>query len=473
MKSLAKWVSVLVVLWGFVSVSQAHALQVVNTDDLQLSVGGLIQVMGETAYVSDDTFSNKVRFFLWNVGDSLYASGGYKGFNWRIGTIYGGTTNAASATNSNGFLDLTDAYVDIPLIGKGLYLKAGQFKDPTNLESATDGSYMLFTEKSPNFNLFFNSGYEMGLVLAGSVANFDAVFGLVQGVPSLPQRFIPEKLNLPLPMLLRIGYSSGISDDPFHPRQMGFAKVEDFQFGVHLNGFVAADSNAGHGTLFSQMGSGLKTFLYNQDYSGNILLSSVFNPYLGYQKAEEPANGLYYQTGLDFQVRAPLGSGMTVALSGQAAMGHFQTTVQSGDTTGTILGVSTATLGGNSYALNIFGGVLTASLQNPTWALALRLAVVLPDSALQGTWTTGTYAPIFANTNPVWEVTPSVTFAFSQYVKLTAEAMLMFNEPESVDKDGNYIVAEMPGLAAGTAYAGPNISAAFVPIGRLLLQASF
>ena len=65
-----------------------------------------------------------------------------------------------------------------------MYLKVGQFKDPTNLESATDSSYMLFTEKSPNFNLFFNSGYEMGLALVGNFGNFDGALGLVQGAPT-------------------------------------------------------------------------------------------------------------------------------------------------------------------------------------------------------------------------------------------------------------------------------------------------
>ena len=264
-----------------------------------------------------------------------------------------------------------------------MYLKVGQFKDPTNLESATDNSYMLFTEKSPNFNLFFNSGYEMGLVLVDHFGNFDSALGLVQGAPNLPQRYLPEQLYLPLPMFLRVGYSNGISDDPFHQRQTAFTKVDDLQYAIHLNGFVAANSNAGHGTLFSEMGSGLGAFLYNQDYNGNVLLSSVFNPYMGFAGSGQPVSGLYYQVDLDFQVRAPLSIGKIFTLSGQAAMGHFGTTVQSGDT-GTVLGV--AAVAGNSYALNIYGAELTASLQDPTWTFAVRLAMVIPDSGFQGAW---------------------------------------------------------------------------------------
>jgi len=216
------------------------------------------------------------------------------------------------------------------------------------------------------------------------------------------------------------------------------------------------------------MGGGLASFLYNQDYNGNVLLSSVFNPYMSVAGSGQPVSGLYYQADLDFQVRAPL-IGMTFTLSGQAAMGHFETTVQSGDT-GKILGVTVVT--GNSYALNIYGAVLTASVQDQTWTWAVRLAMVIPDSGFQGTWAPATYAQIFSNTNPIWEVTPSVAFSFNSYCKLTAEVMLMFNEPESVDSDGNYVISEMPGLATGTAYQSANISASFVPIARMMLQVS-
>ena len=105
MKDLMKWASMAMVLLGLVSVTQAYALPVVNTDNLQLSVGGLIQAMGETEYVSDDTVGNQTRLYLWNVADQLYISGAYSGFDWRLATTYGGTTNAASASNLNGILD--------------------------------------------------------------------------------------------------------------------------------------------------------------------------------------------------------------------------------------------------------------------------------------------------------------------------------------------------------------------------------
>ena len=63
MKNLMKWASTLTVLFGLVSVAQSHALDIVNTDNLQVSVGGLIHVMGEGEYVSDDSVGNQTRIY--------------------------------------------------------------------------------------------------------------------------------------------------------------------------------------------------------------------------------------------------------------------------------------------------------------------------------------------------------------------------------------------------------------------------
>jgi len=472
-RSVTRWASALAVLLSLAFVAQAHALPVVQNGDLTMSVGGLIQAMGEMEYVSDGVKSNAIRAYVWNIADNIYTSGSYEGYAWRLETAFGG---AANANGTNGLLNLLDAYVDVPLIQDGLYLKVGQFKDPTNLESATDHSAMLFTEKSPDFNLFFNSGYEMGLAFVGHAGNFDSSLGIVQGAPNLPQRYLPEQLYLPLPLFLRIGYSNGIAEDMFHQRQTGFKAPDQVEYAVHLNGFVAANSDAGHSTLFSQMGGGIKQFSYNQDYNGNVLTSSVFNPYLSYTSAGEPVSALYYQGSIDFQLRAPLSNGKTFALQGQGSIGHFDTTVQAGDTNASDKILGQPVVAGNSYSLNIFGAELIASIQDPVWTWALRLAMVIPDAGLQGQYTaTSAFVNIFANTNPIWEVTPAVSYNLNRFVKVTTEVMFMFNAPEAQDDDGNYVIAEMPSTASstGSTYLGSNIAANFVPIGRMMLQVSF
>jgi hypothetical protein len=330
---------------------------------------------------------------------------------------------------------------------------------------------MLFTEKSPNFNLFFNEGYETGVALWGHLGNLDGAAGLVQGAPNLPQRYLPEIVNFPLPMFVRVGFSDGITDDLFKPSQTGFVKPDKTEFAAHAMGYVAADSNAGHGDLFGQIGGGLATFNDNS-YYGNVLTSKVFNPYIAVAGAN-PVSALYYQAGLDFQLRAPM-SDTTFTLSGQIMIGHYNVTVP----TITIKGAAPMSILGKpavpgaQYALNIGGGELIASIGDKPWELAGRLAMVIPDNGLKGTSTNATnFTPIFINSNPIWEVTfPSITWHMNDNAKLVAETMFMINEAEAQDYDGNYVVAEMPGSATGTSYRASNVQAAFVPISRMMFQ---
>jgi hypothetical protein len=293
----------------------------------------------------------------------------------------------------------------------------------------------------------------------------------VQGAPNLPQRYLPEIVNFPLPTFIRVGFSDGISDDLFKPAQTGFVKPEKTQFAVHAMGFIAADSNAGHSNLFGQIGGGLATFNDNS-YYGNVLTSSKFNPYLSAAGAN-PVSAVYYQTGVDFQVRAPL-SDTTFTLSGQAMIGHYNMTVP----TTTIAGASPMSIMGKpavpgaQYALNIGGGELIASVGDKPWELAGRLVMVVPDDGMKGTSTnSSTYRPIFVNSDPIWEITfPSITWHMNEDTKLVAESMFILDEVEAQDYDGNYLIGEMPGSATGTSYRAPNIRSSFVPVGRLMFQ---
>lgn len=468
MKKLWKLMVAAIFLMGFTA--HGKAAEIFKNDDLDLSVGGRIQELGEMELLTDDAVRNHFRIYCWNYEDRLFTSGTYQGYKWNFEVDFGGEDVANS---TNGSFNLLDAYVDIPLIPDMIYVKVGQFRDPTELESATYDGNQLFTEKSPNFNLFFNEGYDTGVAVYGHLGNLDGAAGLVQGAPDLPQRYLPEIANFPLPMFLRVGYNDGITDDPFHQKQTGFAKPDKAQFAIHANGYIAADSNAGHGDLFSQMGGGLSTFNSNS-YFGNVLLSKVFNPYLSGQGSSNPVSQTYYQAGLDFQFRAPMGD-TTFTLTGEAMMGHYDMTVNAGTVgpLGTIDGKPAVV--GAQYALNIGGGELIASYGDKPWELAGRLSVVIPDDGMKGTSTnTTSFSPIFVNSNPIWEITfPSITWHMNDNTKLVAETMFMFNETEAQDVDGNYVVAEMPGSATGTSYRAPNIQAGVVPIGRMMMQFQF
>ena len=157
-----------------------------------------------------------------------------------------------------------------------------------------------------------------------------------------------------------------------------------------------------------------------------------------------------------------------------------------------------AALGGHNYSINIGGGELMASVGDKPWEFAGRFAVVIPDVNMLGTYTqrngstpvtftvpgghtTSLVAPIFTNSDPIYEVTfPSITWHMNNDCKVVAETLFMIDTPAVQSDDGTYLVAEMPGSAnsgIGNFAAGPSNGANFriglVPIGRMMFQLQF
>jgi hypothetical protein len=181
MKTFQKVLMAALLLLGFMP--RAHAAEIFKNDDLDLDFGGRIQLMGAAELVTSDPVRDHFRLFLWNESDRLFTTGDYKGYKWDFEVEFGGETPASGTNGSNGVLNLYDANVDIPLIPDMVTAKIGQFKVPGNLESAVYEGSMLFTEKSPLYNLFFNQGYDCGVALYGHIGNLDGQAGLVQGAP--------------------------------------------------------------------------------------------------------------------------------------------------------------------------------------------------------------------------------------------------------------------------------------------------
>lgn len=476
MRKLWKWMLAISFLAGFTA--RGQAAEIFKNDDLDLSIGGRIQVMGDAELETDDYIRQHFRMYLWDEEDRLFTSGDYKGFKWNFEVAFGGE----AINSSNNQLNLLDASVDIPIITDMIYGKVGQFKVPGNLESAIYEGSQLFSEKDPMFNLFFNQGYDTGVALYGHLGVLDGQFGLVQGGPDVIQRYLPEVLNFPTPMFLRVGINDGITDDPFHPKQTGFDKPDKLEWAAHATGYVAADSNAGHSEDLGLGGGYLATFNANSDY-GNVLISSVFNPYLGNAGAN-PVTANYWQLGADAQVRAPLADTMFTA-TGQVMVGHYDMTISSAmpyeSAPASVAGQ--AVKPGQQYALNIGGGEVIASVGDKPWEVAGRFTVVIPDNGMVGTWTTrnlnGTstgktyYAPIFVNSDPIYDLTlPSITLHVNNDVKVTAETLFLFDTPEVHSDDGMYLVAEMPG-SANSGINSANTRIGFVPVGRMQFQLQF
>ncbi len=474
MKNFQKVSMAAAFLLGFVP--SLRAAEIFKNDDLDLSFGGRLQLTGDLELVTVDPVRDHVRVFLWDEEDRLFTSGNYQGYKWNFEVAFGGE----AINSSNNQLNLLDASADIPLIPDLVTVKVGQFKVPGNLESADYEGNLLFTEKSPIFNLFFNQGYDTGLSLYGHLGGLDGQAGLVQGGPDVIQRYLPENLFLPTPMFLRIGYNSGIEDDPFHPQQTGFTKPDKGQFAIHATGYYAADSNAGHSEDLGLGGGYLSTFNANSEY-GNVLISSVFNPFLS-GAGVAPVSAAYYQAGGDFQYRTPLGN-TTFTLQGQAMIGHYNMTVppkMNYESPTTILGKPSTP--NQQYALNIGGGELIASIGDKPWELAGRFAMVIPDVGMQGSYVTRhpngsaaatLFAPIFMDSSPIYEVTfPSITWHMNNDAKLVAETMFMIDTPAVKSDDGTYLIAEMPG-SANSGVNGSDFRINLVPVGRIMFQFQF
>ncbi len=203
-----------------------------------------------------------------------------------------------------------------------VYVKVGQFKVPSNLSSADYEGNLLFTQRSPLMNMFFNAGYDNGISLWGKMGKLDGAGGVISGSPNLPQRYLPELFNFPPLTFLRIGYSDDVDSDPFHPLQTGFKKPTTGEFAIHVNGMFCQDSNAGHSTDLALAGGNLNTFSANGDY-GNVLLYSSWNPYLGLTApAFGPVSATFANASIDTQFRAPLGD-TTFTLQAQASWSNF------------------------------------------------------------------------------------------------------------------------------------------------------
>jgi hypothetical protein len=467
MENFKKWMMALVMLLGFTA--QGKGAEIFKNDDLTLNVGGRFQELGELDYVSDETVRDKTQVYLFNVEDRLLISGDYKGYLFHFEEALGGE----DINSSNNNLGLLEYNVDIPLVPDLAYVKVGQFKVPSNLESAYYEGNMLFTGHSDVMNLFFNQGYDNGVALWGHFDSFDFAGGVLSGAPDLPQRYLPELFEFPPLTFVRIGLNDGITTDPFHQMQTGFAKPTKTEFAMHVNGEYENDSNAGHSTDLSLESSYLTTFSANSPY-GNALVTSLFNPYLS-GAGIAPVNAKYWNASFDTQFRAPMGD-TTFTLAAQINWAGYSATLP---VTITLPGGVKTTQG----ALAIGGGELIASVGDNPWELAGRFAVVVPDDRMIGAFTP-TAGPLKGipqvesmGSDPIFEVTfPSITLHMNEDTKIVAETQFLFNTPEvtstpanSTSGDGTYLLTQMPSQFGG----GVESRASFIPIGNMELQFSF
>ncbi len=495
MEKFKKIMLALVMLLGFTA--QGKAAEIFQNDDLTLNVGGRFQELGQLEYVQDDPTRDNLRVYLFNVENRLMFSGNFKGYLFHFEEALGGE----DINSGNNNLGLLEYNADVPLIPDMIYVKVGQFKVPTNLESADYEGNLLFTSHSDLMGLFFNQGYDNGLSLWGHLGQLDFAGGVLSACPDLPQRYLPEIFNFPPETFLRIGLDDGIKDDPFHPLQTGFVKPTQSEFSLHLNGQYINDSNAGHSDDLALESGYLTTFSSTGPF-GNAMLSSLFNPFLG-ANGIFPANDQYWNSSVDFVYRAPMGD-TVFTLQGEAIVAQYTSQLPVENGTQAVVkellpgneAINGVPVAGSSYhlvskeQLNIGGAELQASIGDNPWIIAARAAMVIPDSNMVGTYSYTIGAKTYAfgeglGSSPIFEITfPSITWKMNSDVKLVAEAQWLINEPEATSNvhatpgsntysatgDGTYLLTQMPSQFAA---ANVSSSGSIIPVGNMEFQFSF
>ncbi len=327
--------------------------------------------------VTNDPYRDHTRIYLFSVEDRLTSSGEFKGFKWNFEAAFGGE----AVNSSNNQINLKDFNADIPLIPDSTYVKVGQFKVPTNLESAVYEGSQLFSEKSLIYNMFFNTGYDNGLSLWGKLGGLDFAGGVLSGAPNLPQRYLPETfqefppLMFSAPRIRRWDYDRSLSTREQTRDSSNRIRPE---FAFHLNGMYENDSNAGHSTDLALESGYTGVFSANGDY-GNMMLYTAWNPFLGKIAANfGPVDAQYWTASIDTQLRAPLGS-TTFTLTAQANVAQF---TASNFAPMIMNGQSRHRWGRYQHP---GGAEVIASIGDNPWEIAGRLAVVIPDNAFRVT----------------------------------------------------------------------------------------
>lgn len=471
------------------SPAAARAVEVFRSDNASLDFGarfqlqGTLEYTGNTSYVAPVPVSmstghgnrDAARIYLFQKQNRLRLDGELEGIRVKFENAMGSEATAGG----NNLYDLMEFSAEVPL-NENISVVAGLAKMPWNHASAVYEQASLFTDRSELFNLFFNAGSDTTVYLKSRFGLLDASFGLQQGAGNLAQRYIPETLMFPLPMFLRVGVGN-LQEDPARFRQIGFEQPEEAQWALHANGFWAADSGAGHGTLFGQMATQAAN-AKGPFYNGNFLTSRDFNPFAGYTTGPgglaRPDNQIWTLS-VDSQMRVPMGNGTLVGGGQWVVTQYIAKGMHSSAIPGERLG-NQPFFDGKTYTygqITVQGGEAYLGYLTGPWALATRVNVLLPDPLLGkvvGVGANRTLSSYWGST-PQWEITfPSITYQINRYAKLVGETELSYAATEVVDTNGVYQLKTVPTTPGSYVTATNPVQRTWTNgKGRMMMQVAF
>lgn len=414
----------------------APAAQLYSDDDVTLNMHAYAQGIGVAQHVQDDVKDSN-RFYLFVKEARLRWDGKLYGASFDIMLAPGGED---ITPNTNSALGLLDFSFELPVpVMDGATVKLGQFLVPYGRERLTDDPTMNFADRSVE-NLGFSWNRDYGVAFSnyqGKLAGTLAV--MTGGGRDVPQRYLPEKLGLPL-VALRFGYNDGIDKDIYHVSGRD-TDVTRAKSAVYLNALYSKDTAIGHSTVLNVRAT-----------DKNLLLDSNYNPFI----AKAPFSlSTIWQTGADAVYRAPMGAWAFNA-EGQVDYSHFD----------------------NKYGrLALKGGRLQAGISNQKVELNLRYSALFLDTRMAFV-SNGTPIPIVTSSTPLQEITPSITYHYKKGILVVLDApylvnMLVFKEHTV----GSYVMSEQPDqvtvIKPGTTAGTGTVVRKNVPEARVMVQLGF
>jgi len=430
MNNLKRTAALAALLLGLTA--RGFAVELITKDDMELNVGGRMQLFGLGQTVKDPHRTD-ARVFLFMKQSRLMFFGRYENYKYYVELAFAGEEEVA---NKNASLNLLDYYFDVPL-GDAAFVKLGQFKIPYSRERITSSGEMLFAERSIQ-SLAFKPGRDVGVAVHGGKGALAGVFGVFTGGGrDVPERYLPEKLGFPL-VALRLGVNNNLDKDVFTLSQTDHA-ADRVKTAVFLNALYTKDTIIGHSTVLN-----VKTS------DKNLLLNPNWNPYIVMTPYDK---GDLWQAGADAALRAPLGSfTFTGEIEGNTAEFH------------------------NNYGtLNLAGGRAQIGLYKKPIEAAVQYAFVIPDNkmAYYDTAAKKTYAVTGSRT--IHQITPSVTYHLKklQKAKIILDAPVLLNMPTFIEKGvGAYVASEQPDQTS-VLKSGGRVKLQTVVEARMLFQLAF
>ncbi len=404
---------------------QVQAIELIKKEDASFNLGGRFQLLGVGERLSEDSGHDNDRMYLFLKQARIIGSGSLEDYKYYVEWAMGGEE---AVKNLNSSISLLDFRADIP-VSEQSYIRVGQFKVPFGREALIDDGALLFTDRSIN-NLGSLLGRDVGVA---GVIQRQGVMGTLGvftgGGRDNPERYLPEKLGIPL-FVTRIGYDSA-GKDPYNYKNSGVFASEQKAFSAFLNLAYMEDTRIGHSSVLNV-----------RPTDRSLLLNPNWNPYL----AKTPlTRSKVAQVSADLQNRFPVNIADATV---EVELTHDEFSNEFGK-------------------IGLTGGRIMASASVKPFEFALRYASLYPSNEFnyKGTPITGG--------DPFQEVTAAFTYFHRPWSRFTFEALFELNTPVAVETGvGSYSLVEQPDQTTVVDGKG-TIERQYVPELRVLYQLAF